>query len=59
MSHPSKCPNCGDKLERKALVDSHDRVYDSWFYCGCGYDQRNQTKAMRKRGQLVLNSQEH
>jgi predicted RNA-binding Zn-ribbon protein involved in translation (DUF1610 family) len=39
--HP--CPQCGTRLQRKALIDTDQRVFSSWRYCEeCGWDQRAQ-----------------
>lgn len=36
-----ECPRCDEKLERRARVDSDDRIEATWLYCyGCGWDQR-------------------
>lgn len=37
------CPDCGEKLERRALVDSDDRVQSTWLFChSCRYDSRKE-----------------
>lgn len=41
MSKKPPCPRCTEPLERKAIVDSHDRIWQRWRYCpGCNYDER-------------------
>jgi hypothetical protein len=42
------CPKCGANLQVKALVDSDDRIQQSWRFCesiGCGYDENTDEEA--------------
>ena len=40
-----RCPKCQKPTERKARIDSDDRVEAKWHYCpACGWDERIEAK---------------